>query len=131
MNVNIKPWFRKAEEDELSARATLKEGHPSTVCFLSQQMAEKYLKALLIAHSTRFQKIHDLLQLESFLLPYEAEIKNIHSDLELLNRYYTETRYPDDSVEFGKQEATAAFEAALRVKEFVLEKEKISRLSTP
>lgn len=29
-------WIRKAEEDEFSAGAVLKEGAPSTGCFLAQ-----------------------------------------------------------------------------------------------
>ncbi len=45
-------WIKRANEDELSANVILKEegGAPNTVCFLSQQMAEKYLKAFLIFH---------------------------------------------------------------------------------
>ena len=43
---NYASWFSKADEDELSVRAVLKEGAPSTACFLSQQIAEKYLKGV-------------------------------------------------------------------------------------
>ncbi|MBI2459091.1 MAG: HEPN domain-containing protein [Parcubacteria group bacterium] len=41
-------WVRKARDDELNIRSILKhrDGAPSGVCFLSQQMAEKYLKGL-------------------------------------------------------------------------------------
>ena len=47
--LNIQEWIAKAKDDELSIKAIIKEkAAPSTVCFLSQQMAEKYLKALLI-----------------------------------------------------------------------------------
>jgi len=43
-------WFLKARDDELSAKDILtdREGAASTVCFLSQQMAEKYLKGYLV-----------------------------------------------------------------------------------
>jgi len=48
-------WFAKAEEDALSIRAILKEGGASsTACFLSQQLAEKYLKGLLVFLKTPF-----------------------------------------------------------------------------
>lgn len=113
-------WFRKAEEDELSGRAVLKEGAPSTGCFLAQQMAEKYLKGLLIFYDKDFLKVHDLLELETSLLDTGAEIGEIHHDLQLLNRYYIETRYPGDVPEFTLDECRNAFEAALRIKEFVL-----------
>jgi hypothetical protein len=39
-----------------------------------------------------------------------------------LNRYYIETRYPGDYPAFTMDEARAAFDAALRVKDFVLSK---------
>lgn len=38
LNGNYQEWLKKAEEDELSARALVdaKKGSPSTICFLSQ-----------------------------------------------------------------------------------------------
>lgn len=52
----VREWLTKADEDELSARAVLKEGAPSTACFLAQQIAEKHLKALLISRGLNFPK---------------------------------------------------------------------------
>lgn len=115
-------WIDKAMEDELSTQAILKGGAPSTACFLSQQIAEKCLKALLVFHKKSFPKVHDLLELETLLLEPEPDIRFVHRDLALLNRYYIETRYPGDYPEFSPAEGHAAFEAALRVKKFVLEK---------
>ena len=114
-------WIKKAEEDELSIRAILKGGGaPSTACFLSQQAAEKYLKCLLSFHRKPFPKTHDLLDLASLLMPHEPNLSGIRKDLNLLNRYYIETRYPGDFPDFTPQECREAFESALRVKEFVL-----------
>ncbi|MBI4137934.1 MAG: HEPN domain-containing protein [Candidatus Sungbacteria bacterium] len=121
-NAAYTEWFRKAEEDEFSARAVLREGAPSTGCFLAQQMAEKYLKGLLIFHGKDFPKVHDLLEIETLLTDVEAKIKNVHDDVVVLNRYYIETRYPGDYEEFTRQECGDAYEAALRIKEFVLKK---------
>ncbi len=116
-------WIKKAEEDELSIRAILKGGGaPSTGCFLSQQMAEKYLKCLLSFHRKPYPKTHDLLDLASLLMLHEPSFSRIRKDLNLLNRYYIETRYPGDYPEFTPQECREAFESALRVKEFVLER---------
>jgi HEPN domain-containing protein len=115
-------WARKAEEDELSIQAVLREGAPSTACFLAQQMAEKYLKGLLVFHGKRLPKVHDLLQLETLLLDIIPDIRSIHDDLDFLNRYYVETRYPGDYPEFTKEEGQRAYEAALRVKAFVMKK---------
>ena len=119
---NYLKWFIKAGEDQLSIRAILKEGSPSTGCFLSQQMAEKYLKGMLVFYEIEFLKVHDLLDLETLLLNRQPEIGEIHSDLQTLNRYYIETRYPGDVPEFTMDECKSAFDAALRVKEFVLKK---------
>lgn len=117
-------WFKKAEEDLISNQAVLKEGSPSTACFLSQQIAEKYLKGLLIFHNIEFPKVHDLLELEGLLLSVEPKIENYKKDLDLLSTYYFETRYPGEYPEFTLQESIAAFEAANKIKEFVLERVK-------
>ncbi len=116
-------WLNKAGEDELSIYAILHEGGaPSTACFLSQQMAEKCLKALLVFRMRRFPKVHDLLELATLLLKTDSDVSKIQDDLTLLNRYYIETRYPGDYPTFSLEEGRGAFEAALRIKEFVWKK---------
>lgn len=121
---NYLKWFEKANDDELNARSILthRDGAPSGVCFLSQQTTEKYLKALLVFHDKKFPKVHDLLKLETLLMDFEPDINNIHQNLVLLNRYYIETRYPGDYLEFSWKEAKKALEAATQIKKFVLEK---------
>lgn len=114
-------WINKADEDELSAGVIIKEGGaPSTACFLSQQMTEKYLKGLLVSYNKEFQKVHDLLQLETLILEIIPEIQTLHKELELLNRYYIETRYPGDYSQFSLDECRKAYTAAKKVKAFVL-----------
>ncbi len=117
-------WIIKAKDDELNARSILihRDGTPSGVCFLSQQLVEKFLKGLLVFHQRRFPKIHDLLELETLLLDFEPTIKTLNQDLDLLSTYYFETRYPGDYPEFSWKEAEEAFAAALRIKEFILNK---------
>ena len=85
-------------------------------------MAEKYLKALLLFHNKNFPKIHDLLELETLLLDKDPQIQVLHKQLEILNRYYIETRYPGDYPDFTFTEAQKAFEAATHVKKIALEK---------
>ncbi|MEK7146790.1 MAG: HEPN domain-containing protein [Patescibacteria group bacterium] len=116
-------WFKKAEEDEAAARDIIEAAHFfSPACFHSQQMAEKYLKGLLIYHNKNFVKTHDLIQLEELLADIEPEIKKYEIEITTLNRYYIETRYPGDYPEFNLEEAQEAFKAAQRIKEFVLDK---------
>ena len=115
-------WFKKAEEDELSIRAVIKEGSPSTACFLAQQMAEKLLKGLLVFYKEEFPKMHDLLELKELISGVAPEVSQLHNDLVLLNRYYTGARYPDDQeTEFTYEECQRAYKAAQNVKKFVLE----------
>lgn len=120
---NYLSWLRKANEDGLSAEAILKDkdGAPSTVCFLSQQMAEKYLKGLLVFYEKEFSKIHDLIKLEELLLDIEPDIEKLDRELDLLNRYYIETRYPGDYPEFTWEDAEEAYKSAKKIKKFVLE----------
>jgi HEPN domain-containing protein len=44
----------------------------------------------------------------------------------LLNQFYTESRYPDDYIEFSLQDAKDGYEAAEKIRDFVLSKVKIS-----
>ncbi len=111
-------WVKKAEEDLLSGRAVLKDGAPSTGCFLAQQAAEKLLKAVLVAQNVEFPKTHDLLQLLSLLDPRVPESAILKEDLVLLNRYNIEPRYPGDYPELTREECQRAYDAALRVQKF-------------
>lgn len=122
-------WVRKAREDELNVRSILKhrDGAPSGVCFLSQQMAEKYLKAILIFYDLELMKIHDLIKLISLLENNAPGIKEIDEDAALLNQYYIETRYAGDYAEFSWQDAEAALAAAEKIKKFVLQKIKAGK----
>ena len=118
-------WFEKADEDEALAEVALQQNTPpSGICFLSQQMAEKYLKGLIVFHNQKFSKVHDLLELEKILINFEPDIKNYEEDMDLLNSYYIETRYPGDYSEFTLEEAKNALEAAQKIKDFVLGKVK-------
>jgi len=116
-------WFQKAGEDELSCGTLIHEGGASsTACFLAQQMAEKYLKGFLVWHKIRFPKVHDLLELATLLIKTTPDIETIRDKLILLNRYYIETRYPGGYPVFSGEDARQAFEAALSIRQFVMEK---------
>lgn len=118
---NYLAWFSKAGEDELSIKAIINGGGASsTACFLAQQMVEKYLKGLLIFYNLSFPKTHDLLELETLIININSKIKNYETELDLLSNYYIETRYPGDYPEITSIEADQAFEAAQRIKDFVL-----------
>ena len=85
-------------------------------------MAEKLLKALLIFLQEKFSKTHDLLELQTMLLDIAPDINDYEKDLDILNVYYIETRYPGDYPDFTLKEAKEAKEAADKIKGFVFNK---------
>lgn len=115
-------WFVRADDDEMACAALIKdEISPNNICFMAQQMAEKYLKGLLVANGQEFEKVHDLTRLTDSLKDYFPMIDGIVNDLAVLSRYYISSRYPGGSAEiFGLTEAKKAFEIAKSVKKFVL-----------
>jgi HEPN domain-containing protein len=102
-------WVEKAEGDFRSARRELRvRSHPNhdLVCFLSQQCAEKYLKAQLVEAGISFPKTHDLVALLKMLLPVEPLLASVRCNVDGLTDYAVEFRYPSESA--TKEEARAA-----------------------
>ncbi|OGN09115.1 MAG: hypothetical protein A3J46_05170 [Candidatus Yanofskybacteria bacterium RIFCSPHIGHO2_02_FULL_41_11] len=119
-NVSLE-WQGKASEDLLSLEALLKhrEGSPSTGCFLAQQAIEKLLKSVLVFHGVELEKIHDLVVLLNRIKNYEPEVTQFYEDIAILTRYYIETRYPGDYLEFSWEECERAYEVADKIRKYV------------
>ena len=119
-------WINKAQNDELSAKSILKhrDGAASVVGMLSQQMAEKYLKALLVFHKQDYPKIHDLVRIANLLEPFAPEITELINDSKLseLSKLYAMDRYPADAPELNWEQADSAFKYAQKIKSFVATK---------
>jgi len=124
----IERWVKKAQEDELNLQSILKhrDGTPGVACFLSQQMAEKYLKGLLIFFDLELVRAHDLIKLSSLLEASAPQITEIVNEAALLNEYYIKTRYVGDYPEFSWQDAEKACAAAEKIKDFFLKNVKIN-----
>ncbi|MEK7173707.1 MAG: HEPN domain-containing protein [Patescibacteria group bacterium] len=123
----VDEWVNHAVDDELNIRSILKhrDGTPANVCFLSQQMSEKYLKALILHYTGDYPKTHILDELAAILHKHIPNLtENLKEDIILLNDYYVGTRYPADIPleSFTWQQAEQAYKATTRIKEFVLEK---------
>jgi HEPN domain-containing protein len=86
-----KDWLAQAKNDLMWGKASLKEKYYSQTCFISQQAAEKALKALCYFYGYDFVKSHSLLKIIRSL--------KINGDLEeaskILDQYYITARYPD------------------------------------
>ena len=109
-------WLRYAEEDLTTAETFL--GHPNVpprqICWHAQQAAEKALKAALIFLQIDFRRTHDLNILRD-LLPDSWQLKTALPNLDDLNKWAVEARYPEKMREATKAEASKAVEQARTV----------------
>ena len=90
-------WLRFSAED-LDAASRLMTGEatsPRHACWLSQQAAEKALKAALILEGVDYPLTHDLDALRN-LLPSKWAVRRTHNALAELTEWAIESRYPGD-----------------------------------
>lgn len=112
-----KDWLSSALQDLSWGEDSFEGGHFSQTCFISQQVAEKALKALAYFRNYDLIKGHSVRKL--------AEELQINGDLldqcRELDQYYITARYPDALPEgtphdaFTKNQASRALEFARHV----------------
>jgi HEPN domain-containing protein len=127
MNEIAKEWVDKAESDYDAAELTLRGGEApiiEAVCFHSQQCAEKYLKAFLQEHRTRFEQRHELIPLLELCLIIDKEFEILRNSLQSLEQYGVLIRYPGLTVPV--EMAEQAFESAKQIRIFMRNKLKLS-----
>lgn len=118
-------WFKKGNNDITSAKILLKEKSPNeTICFLSQQSIEKYLKGYLTFKKKKFKKTHDLVDLLELCTKIDEEFEKFVSDCNTITSYYIPTRYPSIFLEkeISEKDAKYSVEKAIEIKIFILEK---------
>lgn len=116
-------WQRHATDDERIVELALREkGPPNPICFLAQQIAEKYLKGFLAYHKRPPEKVHALDRLLEQCEDVDRSFSVLRDEAVRLSAYYTAARYPGDIPEFSPEECRQAYEAARRIKNFVLGK---------
>lgn len=116
--LEVQRWVAKAEHDFRNAEyvLTLAADCPTdTVCFHCQQCAEKYLKALLVYCGTDFPRTHDLVVLLN-LASQCGEVPLTVEEVQPLNRYSVEARYPGDWDPISFEEAKNAVRMARGVR---------------
>lgn len=121
-DVWVRAWFEKGEKDLLVAGLALESPDSlyDTACFHAQQCTEKALKGYLIAHGRPAGKTHDLLLLLSSCLEIDPAFSTWTAACKRLNPYAIEPRYPDDFIEYTREDAAEALDLARQVREFVL-----------
>lgn len=120
MNVSneANEWVEYAEEDFTIAKSALRRRKPLTTpsCFHSQQCAEKYLKAMLVAKEVEFPKTHDLLILDTLCNQAYILTGFTKEDLGRLSGYAVHTRYPGNQPTV--EEAREALQIVSNVRRF-------------
>ncbi len=124
-----KGWFHKANNDLIAGDYILTMRNPptDTVCFHSQQAAEKYLKGFLAFHGKEAPKIHGIEELLSMCSEIDNEFSKLLNIASDLSGYAVEVRYPlEADYEITIEEAQHAIETAKKFKKFILNKLKLS-----
>jgi HEPN domain-containing protein len=119
----VRSWFKKAENDLINAEHTMKMKNPpcDTVCFHSQQCAEKYLKGFLTYYEIEFPKTHSLEDLVLMCKRVNPLIEFEVGDVEILSSYGVEVRYPNELYyDIPKEDARESIILAKKVKSVIL-----------
>ncbi len=88
-------WLRQAQEDLHWCRHLAEHGAFHLACFLSQQVAEKALKAFLYAQGEEIVLGHSVERLLAAAARFEPEFRTRGRRWSLLDGYYIPTRYPN------------------------------------
>ncbi len=116
MNKILAEWISKAEGDYAVANREMEAsgGNCDAICFHSQQMAEKYLKAFLFKNKVDFPKIHNLVELLELCLIIDSSLEACRDFLDRLDDYAVLYRYPGASAD--QSDAEIAFGDAEQVR---------------
>ena len=108
-------WVDKAEGDWKVANREMQSADPvwNVVCFLAQQCAEKYVKALSEERGIAFRRMHDLVVLLDRGGDEFSELESMRDRLAYLGTFGIAARYP------GAQADRPAAENALETAEKV------------
>lgn len=120
-------WLETAEDDLKWARSLAEQGAYNIACFLSQQSAEKALKALLFHLGEELvwgHSVRDLCERAAALLPAAGAACQ---EWGALDQFYVPTRYPDalpgstPAKVYGKDAAKSAVLLTADIIDFVSE----------
>ena len=120
----VRKWLVKANGDlkvaENEIKLSSEDMVTEAVCFHSQQVVEKLLKAYLVTRNIEFGKTHNLEFLLELCIKQDSRFKDIN--VGNLSFYAVELRYPDEFYTPTAEEARQCIEIARKVNEFVLRK---------
>ena len=123
-----KNWIKKAANDLRSSKVLVNEDILDTAVYHTQQSAEKALKGYLVYNQQNILKTHDLVVLLEYCIKIDDSFSFLLEEVESLNPYATEFRYPDDLLEPEKDDVLIAIKQAKKILDFV--KNKVFELET-
>ncbi|MBU7029551.1 MAG: HEPN domain-containing protein [Theionarchaea archaeon] len=88
-------WFKQAERTLETAKWNLKGGFYEEACFLSQQAAEKSLKAYLYSKGRRVLMTHSTFELARECMKFSKDFSDLITYCRYLDRHYLPARYPN------------------------------------
>ncbi len=88
-------WLIQAKDDLEAAKWEGKGGFFPQTCFLTQQSAEKALKAYLYLNGEWQAWGHATMTLLELCIEYNSSLVKFRKFCRLLDRYYIPTRYPN------------------------------------
>jgi len=96
MQEKTKGWLEYSKRDLAAAKGLSKDEYVANVaCYLSQQAAEKAIKAVAEEHDLDVPKVHDLIFLYKFIKKNTGTKLNLDEDrLRKLSTVYINARYP-------------------------------------
>lgn len=124
-------WLRQAEHDVRIAERHLQEASYSDCCFMSEQTAQKALKAFLFAQGERMVVEHSIFRMLKRAAGYDQGFTAPLENGKVLDQYYIPTRYPDALAEpavpfesYTQQQASQALAFAREI--VIMVKTKVS-----
>lgn len=125
MNRNL-DWLNQAERDLKFAKDSLSKGYFEWICFISQQSAEKAVKALF--YNLNLEPWgHSISRLFEEIKKDVNILDEIIEKAKFLDKFYIPTRYPNGFSEgypglyYTEEEAKKAIEACEKIISFVKE----------
>jgi HEPN domain-containing protein len=114
----VQKWLIKTQHDLASARklAADPDAYLDTASYFCQQAAEKAIKAFLVFHDQRFEKIHDIRKIILQAIPVEDRFYVWIEKASFLTSYVSAFRYPFENEE-PTEPSRVEFERALNIAE--------------
>lgn len=105
-------WLERAERDLRWVAIGFREDDPAAAGYYLQQALEKFLRAFLVAHGWRLQRIHTLEKLLDDALHDDPSLAEYRSLCVTVTKWYMADRYPRTEEPPTDEQARAALETA-------------------